>query len=101
MPDDVAAQTELALASIDACLSAAGAGPHLALLVHHDDATREFAYDRQSKLARLDKAWDEANTDGWTVVSMKDDWKTIYPGARQQAQPGDGRTEVNRTEVAR
>jgi phosphoglycolate phosphatase-like HAD superfamily hydrolase len=63
--------------------TAAGTGPHLALLVHHDDATREFAYDRQSKLARLDKAWDEATTDGWTVVSMKDDWKTIYPGARQ------------------
>jgi phosphoglycolate phosphatase-like HAD superfamily hydrolase len=63
--------------------TAAGTGPHLALLVHHDDAVREFAYDRQSKLARLDKAWDEATADGWTVVSMKDDWTTIYPGPRQ------------------
>jgi phosphoglycolate phosphatase-like HAD superfamily hydrolase len=80
--------------------TAAGTGPHLALLVHHDDAAREFAYDRQSKLARFDKAWDEATTDGWTVVSMKDDWKTIYPGSPQQARPDDGRTEVNSTGVA-
>jgi phosphoglycolate phosphatase-like HAD superfamily hydrolase len=63
--------------------TAAGTGPHLALLVHHDDATREFAYDRQSKIGKLDKAWDEAVTDGWTVVSMKDDWQTIYPGTKQ------------------
>jgi phosphoglycolate phosphatase-like HAD superfamily hydrolase len=63
--------------------TAAGTGPHLALLVHHDDAVREFAYDRQSKIGKLDKAWDEAVTDGWTVVSMKDDWQTIYPGPKQ------------------
>lgn len=63
--------------------TATGAGPHLALLVHHDDATREFAYDRQSKVGKLDKAWDEAMKDGWTVVSMKDDWQTIYPGTGQ------------------
>jgi phosphoglycolate phosphatase-like HAD superfamily hydrolase len=59
--------------------TASGSGPHLALLVHHDDAAREFAYDRQSKVGKLDKAWDEAVADGWTVVSMKDDWQTIYP----------------------
>jgi phosphoserine phosphatase len=63
--------------------TASGAGPHLALLVHHDDAVREFAYDRQSKVGKLDKAWDEAVTDGWTVVSMKDDWATIYPAPKQ------------------
>jgi phosphoglycolate phosphatase-like HAD superfamily hydrolase len=63
--------------------TAAGPGPHLALLVHHDDAVREFAYDRQSKIGKLDKAWDEAVTDGWTVVSMKDDWQTIYPVTKQ------------------
>jgi haloacid dehalogenase-like hydrolase len=57
----------------------AGTGPRFALLVHHDDAVREYAYDRQDKLAKLDKAWDEANEKGWTVVSMKDDWKTIFP----------------------
>ncbi|MEA3126587.1 MAG: hypothetical protein QOD67_3606 [Caballeronia sp.] len=62
--------------------TASGSGPHLALLVHHDDAVREFAYDRQSKVGKLDKAWDEAVTDGWTVVSMKDDWQTIYPGSK-------------------
>jgi len=49
------------------------------LLVHHDDAVREYAYDRQSHIGRLDKAWDEAVAKHWTVVSMKDDWKTIFP----------------------
>ena len=57
----------------------AGSGARFALLVHHDDAEREFAYDRTDKLQRLDKAWDEAVAKGWTVVSMKDDWRTIFP----------------------
>ncbi len=48
-------------------------------LVHHDDAVREWAYDRNSPVGRLDKAWDEAVKRGWTVVSMKNDWKVIYP----------------------
>ncbi len=48
-------------------------------LVHHDDAEREWAYDRKSPVGRLDKAWDEAVKRGWTVVSMKNDWKVIYP----------------------
>lgn len=56
-----------------------GAGPSLGLLLHHDDAEREFAYDRQSAEARLDKAWDEAGSRGWVVVSMKQDWKSVYP----------------------
>lgn len=60
-----------------------GQGPHLALLVHHDDAAREFAYDRQSKIGRLDRAWDAAVTRGWTVVSMKDDWTTVFPLSSQ------------------
>ncbi|MFM0015783.1 HAD family hydrolase [Paraburkholderia sediminicola] len=63
--------------------TASGNGPHLALLVHHDDAVREFAYDRTSKIGKLDKAWDEAIADGWTVVSMKADWQTIYPAPKQ------------------
>jgi hypothetical protein len=46
--------------------------------VHHDDAAREYAYDRQSKIGKLDKALDEARARGWTVVSMKDDWKTVF-----------------------
>lgn len=62
---------------------AAGPGARLALLVHHDDADREFAYDRQSKVGKLDKAWDEAVAKGWTVVSMKQDWKQVYPPAQR------------------
>jgi hypothetical protein len=57
----------------------AGPGPRLALIVHHDDATREWAYDRESSIGHLDKALDEATAKGWTVVSMKDDWKTVFP----------------------
>ena len=56
----------------------AGDGRRFALLVRHDDAEREFAYDRQSHIGRLDKAWDEAKAKGWTVVSMKSDWKKIF-----------------------
>ncbi len=58
--------------------TAAGSGGRFMLLVHHDDAAREFAYDRKSPIGTLDKAWDEAVAKGWTVVSMKDDWKTIF-----------------------
>jgi hypothetical protein len=57
----------------------AGSGPCFALIVHHTDAEREWAYDRTSHIGKLDKAWDEAVAKGWTVVSMKDDWKTIFP----------------------
>jgi hypothetical protein len=59
--------------------AAAGAGPRLMLLVHHTDAEREWAYDRKSHVGRLDKALDEAQAKGWTVVDMKNDWKTIFP----------------------
>jgi len=48
-------------------------------LVHHTDAEREWAYDRKSSIGRLDKALDEAKAKGWSVVSMKDDWKRIFP----------------------
>jgi phosphoglycolate phosphatase-like HAD superfamily hydrolase len=65
--------------------TAAGPGLRFMLLVHHDDAAREYAYDRQSHFGRLDKAWDEALAKHWTVVSMKDDWKTIFP-----VGPGSG-----------
>src|SRR5213083_3263228 len=57
----------------------AGSGARFVFIVHHDDAEREWAYDRKSDVGRLDKAWDEALAKGWTVVSMKDDWKTIFP----------------------
>jgi phosphoglycolate phosphatase-like HAD superfamily hydrolase len=58
--------------------TAAGDGPRFGLLVHHTDADREFTYDRESHIGRLDKALDEANSRGWTVVDMKRDWKTIF-----------------------
>jgi len=48
-------------------------------LVHHTDAVREWAYDRQSHVGKLDKALDEAQAKGWTVVDMKRDWKRIFP----------------------
>ena len=57
----------------------AGSGPRFALLVHHTDAKREWAYDRTSHIGRLDKALDEAAVKGWTVVDMQRDWKIIYP----------------------
>jgi phosphoserine phosphatase len=58
--------------------TAAGNGARFCLYVHHDDAKREWAYDRTSNIGRLDKGLDEAQAKGWTVVSMKTDWKTIY-----------------------
>ncbi len=62
--------------------TAAGSGPRFCLYVHHTDAEREWAYDRTSSIGRLDKGLDEARAKGWTVVDMKDDWKTIYPVGR-------------------
>jgi hypothetical protein len=59
--------------------TAAGNGPRFCLYVHHTDAEREYAYDRKSHIGQLDKGLDEAAAKGWTVVSMKDDWKTIFP----------------------
>jgi phosphoserine phosphatase len=59
--------------------TAAGPGPRFCLYVHHTDAEREWAYDRQSGIGRLNKGLDEAKSRGWTVVSMKEDWKTIFP----------------------
>ena len=56
----------------------AGSGLRFALYVRHTDAEREWAYDRQSSIGRLDQGLDEAQAKGWTVVSMKDDWKTIF-----------------------
>ena len=59
--------------------TAAGTDKRLMLLVHHSDEQREYAYDRQSHIGKLDKALDEALTKGWTVVNMKEDWKRVYP----------------------
>jgi phosphoglycolate phosphatase-like HAD superfamily hydrolase len=57
----------------------AGEGARFAGLVHHTDAEREYAYDRQSKIGKLDKALDEAAAKEWTVVDMKRDWKIVFP----------------------
>jgi hypothetical protein len=57
----------------------AGEGPRLGVIVHHDDAGREVAYDRKSHIGRLDRGLDEAGRRGWVLVSMKDDWRSIYP----------------------
>ena len=59
-----------------------GAGARFALFVHHDDAEREFAYDRDDKLQQFNAGWDTAMARGWTVVSMKNDWKTVYPATK-------------------
>ncbi len=59
--------------------TAAGSGPRFCLYVHHTDAEREWAYDRKSHIGTFDKGWDEAKAKGWTVVNMKEDWKTIFP----------------------
>ncbi len=63
--------------------TAAGSGPRFCLYVHHTDAVREFAYDRQSHIGQLDKGLNEAEARDWTVVSMKDDWKQIFPAKAQ------------------
>jgi phosphoglycolate phosphatase-like HAD superfamily hydrolase len=58
--------------------TAAGSGARFAALVHHTDAEREYAYDRHSKIGKLDKALDEATAKGWTVVDIKRDWKMVF-----------------------
>jgi phosphoserine phosphatase len=59
----------------------AGRGPRFGLLVHHTDADREWAYDRESHIGKLSRGLDEAEARGWTVVDMKRDWKVVFPPA--------------------
>ena len=56
-----------------------GPGARFGMIVHHTDAEREWAYDRDSPIGRLDKALDEAKSKGWTIVDMKADWKVVFP----------------------
>jgi phosphoglycolate phosphatase-like HAD superfamily hydrolase len=58
--------------------TSAGTGTRFCLYVHHTDSEREWAYDRESSIGRLSKGIDEVQARGWTVVSTKDDWKTIF-----------------------
>jgi hypothetical protein len=59
----------------------AGEGPRFALIVHHTDAEREWAYDRDSHIGKLVRGLDEAAQRGWLVVDMKNDWATVFPAA--------------------
>jgi len=58
--------------------TAAGPGPRLMVLIHHTDDEREWAYDRQSSIGRLDRALDEARARSWVVVDMKRDWARVF-----------------------
>ncbi|HSR88572.1 MAG TPA: HAD family hydrolase, partial [Pontiella sp.] len=57
----------------------AGSGARLGLYIHHDDVKREWAYDRESAIGRLERGLDEAPARGWNVVSIMNDWKTVFP----------------------
>jgi len=59
--------------------TASGSGNRLMVYVHHTDAEREWAYDRNSSVGRLDQGLDEARQKDWTVVDMKEEWRVIYP----------------------
>ncbi len=54
-------------------------GRRLGVIVHHDDAAREFAYDRQSHVGKLDRGLNDAAGRGWHLISMKDDWSSVFP----------------------
>lgn len=66
----------------------AGAEPRFALLVHHTDALREWAYDRLSPIGRLNLALDQARREGWNVVDMAREWRLIHPEAAMGAGSG-------------
>jgi len=55
-----------------------GPGARLGMIVHHDDEAREFAYDRGSHIGKLERGLDEAGARGWSLISVKDDWNTVY-----------------------
>lgn len=63
--------------------TAAGEGPRLVALVHHTDGEREYAYDRHTHVGKLDKALDAAQSNGWTLIDMKKDWKIVFPFEKQ------------------
>jgi hypothetical protein len=69
--------------------TAAGNGPRFAGIVHHTDEAREYAYNRQSKIGKLDKALNEATAKGWAIIEMKSDWKIVFPetGTSKEGRP--------------
>lgn len=76
---EVAAQVEQIITSQMLEWTTSGPGTRFGLYVHHDDAEREYAYDRKSAIGRLDRGLNEAQTRSWVIVSMKNDWKRIFP----------------------
>ena len=64
--------------------TATGKGPSLELFIHHTDATREYAYDRKSRIGTLDRGLDYAKEHNWVVVDMKKDWENIYSRKKQK-----------------
>jgi phosphoserine phosphatase len=62
-----------------------GPGPSLGLILHHTDAAREWAYDRESPIGRLDRGLNEAAARGWVIVDMAADWSRIYSGGSASA----------------
>jgi len=58
-----------------------GEGMRLGVIVHHTDAEREWAYDRESHIGRLNRGLDEGPKRGWVIVDMKSDWTRVYPPA--------------------
>lgn len=56
----------------------AGSGPRFGLLVHHTDAVREYAYDRESAFGRLDRGLDDAARYGWVVADIRSDWRQVF-----------------------
>jgi hypothetical protein len=59
----------------------AGDGPRFGMLLHHTDAAREFAYDREGHIGVLDRGLDEAGERDWLVVDMAEDWAKVWPEA--------------------
>jgi hypothetical protein len=57
-----------------------GKGPGLGLILHHTDAAREFAYDRDSHIGKLDRGLNDAAAQGWLVVDMAKDWSRVFSG---------------------
>jgi hypothetical protein len=58
-------------------------GVRFGLIVHHTDAEREYAYERNGSFGNLDKALEAAAANQWTVVDMKRDWKIVFPFERR------------------
>jgi phosphoglycolate phosphatase-like HAD superfamily hydrolase len=61
-----------------------GPGPRLGLILHHTDAAREWAYDRESHIGQLERGLEEAAAKGWVIVDMATDWSRVYSGAARK-----------------